>query len=490
MAASTSLPYVEPDIITILVLSSFLLFANVLNYCLDKLLYCDLIGQVLLGVAWGTPGSKWLSETAEATIIELGYLGLILLVFDGGLSTSFSALKANLLLSICVALTGISIPIALSFVLTSLANATYLQAFAAGAALCSTSLGTTFTVLHTSGLTKTRLGVVLVSAAMMDDVVGLVMVQVVSNLGGAKASVTAVVTIRPVLVSLAFAVFVPVACRSVVKPVTNALNRLREAKPHGRVNQILSRCETALAIHTALLVALTTAASYAGTSNLFAAYLAGAIISWWDTEVPHVVPNLPQEMEMPESRGPSLSTRETAEIQDSPGEVSSSQHTCEQHSVHDPQPSPTNKLSESETSGAAIYERFYKLAVQRILKPFFFTSVGFSIPISRIFSSTVIWKGAVYTILMAIGKLVCGIWLVRITVPQLPQLQIRPTLRLVCWGLPKKQSVSKRSNRSLQSTPPSNDKASGTTAIKRQGKAVPDSNTDTPPMPSHGVDNE
>lgn len=72
---------------------------------------------------------------------------------------------------------------ALSFVLGRLIDATYIQCFAAGAALCSTSLGTTLTVLGTSGLIKSRLGVVLSSAAIMDDVVGLVMVQVISNLG-------------------------------------------------------------------------------------------------------------------------------------------------------------------------------------------------------------------------------------------------------------------------------------------------------------------
>lgn len=71
-----------------------------------------------------------------------------------------------------MALTGIVLPIGLSFVLIVLVNASPLQAFAAGAALCSTSLGTTFTVMQTSGLSTTRMGVVLTSAAMMDDVVG------------------------------------------------------------------------------------------------------------------------------------------------------------------------------------------------------------------------------------------------------------------------------------------------------------------------------
>ncbi|USP82269.1 L-asparaginase 2-4 [Curvularia clavata] len=282
-----SLPYREPDIITILVQASFLLLLNIINSVLDRVLYCGLLGQVLVGIAWGTPGTKLLSTTTEEAIVQLGYLGLILLVFEGGLSTSFQSLKANLLLSSGVALTGIAIPIGLSYTLQGLLHATPLQAFAAGAALCSTSLGTTFTVLASSGLSASRLGVVLTSAAMMDDVVGLVMVQVISNLGGTNFSW--VVIVRPVLVSVAFALVVPVACLFIAKPITLRINRYREAHRNKDMDGLLSKPQTAFLLHTLLLVGLVAAATYAGTSNLFAAYIAGASISWWDSEVPHLV---------------------------------------------------------------------------------------------------------------------------------------------------------------------------------------------------------
>jgi hypothetical protein len=78
-----SLPYHEPDIITILILTSFLLLLNIVNSVLDRLLYCGLLGQVLVGIAWGTPGAKLLSENVEQAVVQLGYLGLILLVFEG-----------------------------------------------------------------------------------------------------------------------------------------------------------------------------------------------------------------------------------------------------------------------------------------------------------------------------------------------------------------------------------------------------------------------
>lgn len=81
--SSASLPYHEPDIVTILIQASFLLVLNAVNYVLDNLLYCGLVGQLLIGIAWGTPGAKWLPNEVETVIVQLGYLGLILLVYEG-----------------------------------------------------------------------------------------------------------------------------------------------------------------------------------------------------------------------------------------------------------------------------------------------------------------------------------------------------------------------------------------------------------------------
>jgi Kef-type K+ transport system membrane component KefB len=85
-----SLPYHEPSIIVIAILSCFLLLLSLVNYGLDKIAYCGLIGQIALGIAWGTPGAKWLSREVEDAIVQLGYLGLILLVFEGNASTFFT----------------------------------------------------------------------------------------------------------------------------------------------------------------------------------------------------------------------------------------------------------------------------------------------------------------------------------------------------------------------------------------------------------------
>ena len=354
MSASFALPYEEPNITTILTVSSFTLLLNVTNKVLDNVLYCGLVGQVLIGTAWGTPGAKWLSTHFENAVTDLGYLGLILIVFEGGLATSFPSLKRNLLHSSCVAVTGIALPIAFSFCLLGLTQATPLQAFAAGAALCSTSLGTTFTILRTSGLVDTRLGTILTSAAMMDDVVGLVMVQVIGSLGNSAGPFKAVTVVRPIAVSIGLVVLLLLCCRFIVSPLTSWMLASRSAGICG-VIEYLSDTKISWCLQTVVLVGLVAAASYAGTSNLFAAYLAGATISWWVTTFR--VCQVPASTE----RGSRSSIRDVSD-------------TARPEKTVDP---------------AAIYTKYYNSVVEELLKPFFFVTT----PVRRLYECLLMTSG-------------------------------------------------------------------------------------------------
>ncbi|KFY04013.1 hypothetical protein O988_01059 [Pseudogymnoascus sp. VKM F-3808] len=368
------LPYHEPDIVTILIQSSFILILNVVSTLFDRLIFCGLLGQVFIGVAWGTPGAKWLSQEVEDVIVQLGYLGLILLVYQGGLDTNFRSLKANLSLSVAVAITGISFPMAFSFVLQSLVNATPIQAFAAGAALCSTSLGTTFTILNASGLSTTRLGTVLSSAAMMDDVIGLVMVQVISNIGDTADSFDAVTVVRPLAVSFGLAIAVPLACRLVVQPLTVWTNGARKSTPNGALNKLCQATHTGFIIHTLMLVALVTGATYAGTSNLFAAYLAGASISWWDSEVSHIDATTRSSLSEPSSSA--VEQSRIAKRSEPAGIVRDEVGPGQEHEATEGETTPKRDSDPIANSGIAVYHKYYATAVQCILQPFFFLVTG------------------------------------------------------------------------------------------------------------------
>lgn len=159
----------------------------------------------------------------------------------GGLTTDLVLARKNLWLSLAVALTGLLTPILLSLVILHLAfGFTLLQAFAAGAALSTTSLGTTFTVISQAGFGDTRLGAVLTSAAITDDVVGLVLLQVIVSLGQARSSAASVSSNqpaaigwaigRPLLASLAMLGVSFVLMKVVIVPGYRWLSRHLEAK--------------------------------------------------------------------------------------------------------------------------------------------------------------------------------------------------------------------------------------------------------------------
>jgi Kef-type K+ transport system membrane component KefB len=436
-----ALVYDEPTIVTVLTQSSFLLSLNVVSFILDQTVYCGLIGQMLVGLAWGTPGAKALPRNFEETVTQLGYLGLILVVFEGGLATSSEALGADLWLSVCVALTGIALPIALSFSLIGISTATTLQAFAAGASLCSTSLGTTFSLLKTTGLTNSRLGIILISAAMLDDVVGLVLVQIISNLAPKQESIQATTVIRPIFVSLAFALLLPLICVLFVKPVIPQCHRLLQTLDSKMISALGGySLPLPFLLSSALLVGLVCAASYAGTSNLLAAYLAGAIVAW--VEQSKLDQGHPGSEDWARSKIASTRSRECTKvvetdqareqvvpIPESSHDVRDLGGTAEPQSLrtsHEIAPSsmqppeanhsglgPSRNEPGIDDRSREMYNCYYAPIVDQILRPFFFASIGFAIPISEMFRGPAIWRGIVYAVLMALGKLCCGLWLVR-----------------------------------------------------------------------------
>jgi Kef-type K+ transport system membrane component KefB len=362
------------------------------------------------------------------------------------------ALKANLFLSSAVAITGIASPIGLSFVLLGILPLSPVQAFAAGAALCSTSLGTTFTVLATSGLTESRLGVVLTSAAMMDDVVGLIMVQIISSLG-AGSSFSEITVIRPVFVSIAFAVLVPLICLYVAKPIVlGANNQLRQPQ-NARYRAVFCSSKASFVYQTGILLAMITGATYAGTSNLYAAYLAGASITWLDgCLADHKREQLsntsPLTTQLP--GGPS---RRSSLHRAQPNRPAS---TSEHPSINTDTLAPEHT---DECSGKAVYEKYYSPAIESLLRPLFFASIGFAIPITRMFTGRVIWRGLVYTILMVFAKVICGLWLVRFaSMPRAKAIsKVLPSIKLTTFGFKKSSTKpsSDATNEEFSRTDPS-----------------------------------
>lgn len=300
------LPYEEPGITTVLSLTSFLLLLNASRYILDRLLYCGIIGEILIGIIWGLPvgGTAWLTEDTQETILAYGYLGLIGLVFEGGLSTDLALLKKAAYLSISVATIGLLMPIALSFILLVLpfpssGGSLYpspLAAFSAGASLCSTSLGTTFAILSSANMQQTRIGVVLVGAAMMDDVVGLVMVNIVTTLGHGGSGGWPIA--RPIAASFGLLLVTMAISPYILRPVWSAITKylrpeselaqdaIRKSPLQIRLGRLVhSIPHLSFILTTAVLIIFVTIASFIDASVLFAAFIAGGLVNFlWNVD--------------------------------------------------------------------------------------------------------------------------------------------------------------------------------------------------------------
>jgi Kef-type K+ transport system membrane component KefB len=130
----------------------------------------------------------------------LATLGVILLLFEVGLDSSLADLLKVGLSSLFVAIIGVVLPFGFGWLVSSLwlpEQSAYVHAFI-GATLCATSVGITARVLKESNRLKTREAKIILGAAVIDDVLGLVVLAVITGLvigagSGAGASAGSVI---------------------------------------------------------------------------------------------------------------------------------------------------------------------------------------------------------------------------------------------------------------------------------------------------------
>lgn len=351
------LEYDVPAAPLLLTISSFLYLLNISEALFTRLINAGLVGSLAVGIIFGPQAANIVPLDVMQTFIILGYIGVIILVFEGGLSTNISLLFGNIFLSAAVALTGILLPIAFSLLLLHFGYGyTPLQAFGAGAALCSTSLGTTLALLRPD-LRQTKTGSVLMTAALLDDVAGLVIAAIIPNLtskntGGSTNSISWQTITRPILVSLAFAFITPLMAYILRLGLLRLRLAWRQALHTGHVQLFL------IIITLSSFVA---GARYADTSELFGAYLAGAFLS-------HVFKTVP--------------------------------------------PNTDDRALQIPHEAFSVYILPF---LQVFLSPLFFASIGAALPIRSLISvdgsHRVVWRGIIYSFLMVFAKAAVGGWM-------------------------------------------------------------------------------
>ncbi|KAI2676862.1 hypothetical protein LCP963914a_8157 [Penicillium roqueforti] len=293
--AGVFLPYHEPGIVEILILVSFFFFLSLARWVSATAIQAGIIGQIVVGIIYGVPLANILQHNWQETFVSLGYVGLILIIFEG---TTFAVIS-------------------------------------------STS--------HSVNLAETRVGSVLVSAAVIDDVVGLVMLSVIGDLGKLSGSGESVnlgwLIGRPIVASIGMAAVTPIVTKWVFAPFFRKFIEHRFAR-YDHISNII--------LMTLVLSAFISIAGFTGTSVLFGAFLAGVFLTYIPSKHPE---------------GPFVVlSREEGE-----------------------------READKSPTFIHTFERYLLGPQQYLMEPLFFSSIGFAIPFLKLWTGERIWKGFVFT---------------------------------------------------------------------------------------------
>jgi Kef-type K+ transport system membrane component KefB len=164
------------------------LAAKVAGEGMERIGQTAVLGELLAGVAIG-PGGLGLVEES-AVIHALAELGVLILLFEVGLESDLGELLRAGPQATLVAVVGVVLPFAAGFgIMQALGHPPLLAVFV-GATLTATSVGITARVLADLGRLQDAAAAVVLGAAVVDDVLGLIILAVVTGVaqtGGVSA---------------------------------------------------------------------------------------------------------------------------------------------------------------------------------------------------------------------------------------------------------------------------------------------------------------
>ena len=245
-------------------LSLFLIIAaaKVMAEIFERLRQPAVVGEILAGVLIGPSILGWVQPSD--LIAVLAELGVIFLLFTVGLETKPQDIfrvgkKATL-----VAVLGVILPFVAGYVIAMLWDGSFVEAMFIGAALVATSVGITARVLGSMGLLDKETARVILGAAVIDDILGLIILSVVSGIGTGGVSVTAIG--KTAGLAILFTVVVGLLGSRVMTRLAPGIDRLRVNKPFFNIGIVLC-------------LALSVISIYFGVAAIIGAFLAGMALA-------------------------------------------------------------------------------------------------------------------------------------------------------------------------------------------------------------------
>ena len=238
-----------------------------------------LIGPSIWELFFDLDGVSVFPLKQNAYLNGFAEVGVIFVMFAAGLETNLQDVKKTGGTAFLVAAAGVLLPLACGTGIGALflphAEHGFFSWLFVGVIMTATSVGITVEVLRELGKLTTKVGTVILSAAIIDDVLGIMILSIVLSLSGAKSadntvlslinpSGNPVITILWILAFFVFAVSAGIGISKLFKIIENK-------SPHTRRIPIFS-------IATCFLFAYI-AEKVFGVADITGAYIAGLLLS-------------------------------------------------------------------------------------------------------------------------------------------------------------------------------------------------------------------
>lgn len=261
----------------LLAFSLMLLAAKVGGEVFERLKQPTVLGELVFGVVLGSlglVGFDAITALKDAPFLPIAAeIGVILLLFEVGLSFDLEDLQAVGVSAVLVAVIGVTVPLGLGFLVSSMFMPEdvdwYVHLFV-GATLSATSVGITARVLKDLGKVEGSESKLVLGAAVVDDVLGLVilafMLGVVRSVdAGGEAEISLVPILVIGLKAVGFLAGSILMSRTIVMPVVALVEHAR-SQSVGRV------------LAVAYCFVMAALAELVGLANIVGAFAAGLVV--------------------------------------------------------------------------------------------------------------------------------------------------------------------------------------------------------------------
>lgn len=208
----------------LLVLAATLAGAKLFGELAERIGQPAVLGELIAGVILG-PSILSVVDPSLPVVHVLAEIGVVILLFQIGLETDLRKLISVGGTAAMVALVGVALPFGLGFAIGTALGFGQLPTLVIAAALTATSVGITARVLSDLGRLDDTESQVVLGAAVIDDIIGLIILAVVSKLvaGGELTPLGVTVT---TLTAFGFVVAALLVGRFTIPPLFGLLRRL------------------------------------------------------------------------------------------------------------------------------------------------------------------------------------------------------------------------------------------------------------------------